>query len=147
LEFRGPFLLVFALGQQLGSLLAKAMVDAPLRPPEFAVYSALRLEQPTTPSQLAKTLGMRATTLSSHLAKMSAAGHLARMPNPGDGRSSLISLTASGVRATEDCYPAFGKAITAFQSQLAIPEQDLLRAFEVASTALDAALEEFPDEP
>ncbi len=32
LEFRGPFLLLFALDQQLGSLLTRAMADSPLRP-------------------------------------------------------------------------------------------------------------------
>ena len=85
LEFRGPFLLVFALGQQLGTLLQQAMADAPLPPNEFAVYSALRLMQPTTPTQLAGTLGMKATTLSSVLVRMSKNGHLQRRRNPADG--------------------------------------------------------------
>lgn len=147
LEFRGPFLLVFALDQQLGSLLTKAMASSPLRPAEFAVYSTLRLEQPTTPSELARTLGMRATTMSSHLAKMAAAGHLERVRNPGDGRSTLISLTPAGLTATEGCFPAFSQAIRSFQAHLAIPQQDLLDALEAASTALDAALAEQPGQP
>src|SRR6185312_12956425 len=85
LEFRGPFLLAFAIGQQLGNLLQQAMSDAPLAPNEFAVYSALRLMQPTTPTQLAGTLGMKATTLSSMLVRMSRSGHLKRRRNPADG--------------------------------------------------------------
>ena len=102
---RGSFLLIFALNQQLGSLLAQAMARAPLRPADFAVYSALRLLQPTTPTELATTLGMRVTTLSSLLTKMERQGHLRRELNPADGRSRLISLTAEGQRATEDCFP------------------------------------------
>ena len=70
LDQRGPFLLLFALNQQLGLLLTQAMATAPLRPADFAVYSALRLLQPTTPTELAASLGMRVTTLSSLLAKM-----------------------------------------------------------------------------
>lgn len=145
LEFRGPFLLLFAVDQQLGTLLTRAMADAPLRPAEFAVYSTLRLEQPTTPSELARTLGLRATTLSSHLVKMAAAGHLERAPNPSDGRSTLLSLTAPGLAATEACFPGFQRAIQSFQAHLEIPQQVLLQALEAASTALDAALAEVRD--
>ena len=95
LEFRGPFLLASALGQQLGNLLQQAMADAPLTPGEFAVYSALRLMQPTTPTQLATALGMKATTLSSALVRMSKSGHLKRRRNPADGRSVILTLTPS----------------------------------------------------
>jgi len=142
LEFRGPFLLLFALDQQLGSLLSRALADAPLRPVEFAVYSALRLVQPTTPSELANDLGMRATTLSSHLLKMGRRGHLERTRNPADGRSTLIALTEPGQSATEACFSGFQHAIRAFQDNLTIPQQQLLDALEAASAALDTALGE-----
>jgi DNA-binding MarR family transcriptional regulator len=51
-----------------------------LTPSDFAVYSALRLMQPTTPTDLAGTLGMRVTTLSSVLARMESQAHLRRQP-------------------------------------------------------------------
>jgi len=76
LEIRGPFLLLFALAQQQSSLLHHAMADRPLQPAEFAVYSALRLSQPTTPPQLTASLAMKATTMSSMLARMAKTGHL-----------------------------------------------------------------------
>ncbi len=149
LEFRGPFLLLFALDQQLGSLLTRAMADAPLRPAEFAVYSTLRLEQPTTPSELANTLGMRATTMSSQLVKMARLGHLERSPNPRDGRSSLIALTPEGLAATEACFPAFQRAIGSFQANLTIAQPDVLTVLEAVSTALASAAAELrhPGEP
>src|SRR3954452_17148208 len=130
LEFRGPFLLVFALGQQLGTLLQQAMADAPLPPNEFAVYSALRLMQPTTPTQLAGTLGMKPTTLSSVLVRMSKNGHLKRRRNPPDGRSVILTLTPSGVRVTEACFTGFGAAIEAFRQQLTVDEAALLSDLE-----------------
>ena len=142
LEFRGPFLLVFALGQQLGNLLQQAMTNAPLTPNEFAVYSALRLMQPTTPTQLAGALGMKATTLSSVLVRMSRSGHLKRRRNPADGRSVLLTLSPGGVRVTEACFAGFGVAIEAFRRQLTIDESVLLADLEAMSAAIGRASEE-----
>lgn len=142
LEFRGPFLLVFALGQQLGNLLQQAMPNAPLTPNEFAVYSALRLMQPTTPTQLAGALGMKATTLSSVLVRMSRSGHLRRRRNPADGRSVLLTLSPSGLRATEACFAGFSLAIEAFRRQLTIDEAALLADLEAMSAALTGASSE-----
>jgi len=146
LEFRGPFLLAFAIDQQLAGLLQQAMADAPLAPNEFAVYSALRLLQPTTPSQLAGTLGMKATTLSSMLVRMSRSGHLKRRRNPADGRSVILTLTPSGVRITEACFGTFGRAIEAFRRQLAVDEKSLLAHLEAMSTALSQATAELAGE-
>jgi DNA-binding MarR family transcriptional regulator len=146
LAFRGPFLLLFALDQQLGSLLTRALADAPLRPGEFAVYSTLRLEQPTTPSVLATTLGLRATTMSSQLARMSTLGHLERTRNPRDGRSTLLSLTPEGLAATEACFAGFSRAIQLFRKHLTTDEPAVLVALEAVGTALTGALQEIGDE-
>ena len=146
LELRGPFLLVFALDQQLSSLLQQAMTNAPLTPSEFAVYSALRLMQPTTPTQLAGALGMKATTLSSVLVRMSKSGHLKRRPNPADGRSVILTLSSSGVRVTEACFAGFGVAIEAFRRQLTIDESTLLADLEAMSAALGRASAELAEQ-
>jgi DNA-binding MarR family transcriptional regulator len=142
LDFRGPFLLLFALSQQQGSLLQQAMADAPLQPSEFAIYSALRLMQPITPTQLATTLGMRATTLSSALVKMERRTHLRRRRNPDDGRSVMLSLSSAGIRATERCFPAFGRAIQTFLRHLEVDQTELLRHLEAFSSALTKAAAE-----
>jgi DNA-binding MarR family transcriptional regulator len=142
MEFRRPFLLLYALNQQLGTLLGKAMADAPLTPSEFAVYSSLRLEQPTTPSELAGVLGLRPTTMSSQLAKMAAQGHLVRSPNPRDGRSTVISLTAEGLAATEACFASFSAALETYQRHFVGDETELLARLEAMSDALGHALDE-----
>lgn len=139
LEYRGPFLLIFALDQQLAGLLQQAMADAPLTPGEFAVYSALRLMQPTTPTQLAGTLGMKPTTLSSVLVRMSKNGHLKRRRNPADGRSVILTLSAEGLRATEACFTGFSVAIEAFRRQLTVDEATLLANLEAVSGAIERA--------
>lgn len=142
IEQRGPFLLLYALSQQLSSLLAQAMMDTPLRPAEFAVYSALRLEQPTTPTALARVLGQRLTTMSSQLEKMKLQGHLRRERNPRDGRSWVISLTPDGVRVTEACFPSFARAITSFRNHLEPDEAVMLAHLEAIGAALEAASQE-----
>jgi DNA-binding MarR family transcriptional regulator len=142
LSFRGPFLLLYALSQQQGRLLQQAMSDAPLPPGEFAIYSALRLMQPTTPTQLAATLGMKPTTLSSALVRIAEAGHLKRRRNPSDGRSVVLSLSAAGVRVTEACFESFGAAIESFRRNLEVDEQDFLDHLEAASRAFDRAVGE-----
>jgi len=142
LEIRGPFLLLFALAQQQSSLLHHAMADRPLQPAEFAVYSALRLSQPTTPTQLAATLGMKATTLSSMLVRMAKNGHLKRRRNPADGRSVVLSLSPAGVRATEESFTSFSVAIESFRRHLEIEEPVLLHSLEAMSRALNKAMVE-----
>ena len=144
---RGPFLLIYALDQQLGTLLSKAMADAPLGPSEYAVYSTLRIEQPTTPSELAGILGSRLTTMSSQLVKMSSRGHLERTRNPSDGRSTLISLTPAGLQVTEACIPSFSTAMIAFRRQLGDQEPAALAALETLSAALARADEEITTRP
>jgi DNA-binding MarR family transcriptional regulator len=139
LTYRGPFLLQFALSQQLSALLSRALADAPLTPDEFAVYSVLMVHGPTTPTRLAGDLGMRASTMSHYLRRMADRGHLDRRPNPDDGRSSLVALTPDGHQVTEACVPGFQAAITAFRERLAMPEKDLLAALEIMSDALEAA--------
>jgi DNA-binding MarR family transcriptional regulator len=139
---RGPFLLHFANSQQLTALLSRALADAPLTSDEFAVYSLLRLTGQTTPSRLASDLGLRASTMSHYLRRMTANGHLERTQHPQDGRSSLIQLTPSGVDATEACYAGFGTAIATFRRHLAMPEKDLLEALDIMNRALTAAWHE-----
>src|SRR4249919_329229 len=145
LTFRGPFLLVFALGQQVRSILDHTFVDAPLRPDEFAVYSALRLTGATTPAELAAELGMGRSTLSNRLRRMEERGHLRRSPHPADGRSTVIELSPAAVGLTEACFPAFSRAIGAFRARLD-DEQDLLSVLESASEALTGALADLSEQ-
>jgi DNA-binding MarR family transcriptional regulator len=144
---RGPFLLHFANSQRLSALLARSFAegDAPLTTDEFAVYSLLRLVEPTTPTRLALDLGMPASTMTHYLRRMRAAGHLRRRPNPEDRRSSLLELTETGDQVTVACFPAFSAAITAFRRHLMVPEKELLTAMSAMNDALHAAHEELTE--
>jgi DNA-binding MarR family transcriptional regulator len=144
MSHRGPFLLLFATGRQLSTLLHEEMADSPFTPDEFAVTSVLLLEQPVRPTELARLTGLRPTTLSNYLRRLEAAGVVSRRRDPDDGRASLVELTAEGRERTEACFPGFASAIGSFQKALAetgVPELDVVELLESVSRALDLALE------
>ena len=144
MSHRGPFLLLFATGRQLSTLLHEEMADSPFTPDEFAVTSVLLLEQPVRPTELARLTGLRPTTLSNYLRRLEAAGVVSRRRDPDDGRASLVELTAEGRERTEACFPGFASAIGSFQKALAetgVPELDVVEMLESVSRALDLALE------
>ena len=143
LAYRGPLLLLFATDHQAGRLLQTLMADSPLTPDDFAVTSVLRLESPVRPTELARLTGLRPTTLSNYLRRFEDAGLVLRRRDPDDGRASLVELTPLGVSRTEACFPAFLRAMGAFQKALAdqgVPEQDVIETLEAVAAALEAAI-------
>jgi DNA-binding MarR family transcriptional regulator len=130
---------VFALDQRAGTLLRTALAGAPLRPDEFAVYSVLRLLGTTTPTVLGRAVGMPPTTLSTYLRRMTEAKHVRRRRNPADGRSALVTLTASGTRVTERCFPGFAAARDALTAELGVTYDDASAVLSEVAEAMDRA--------
>ncbi len=79
----------------LDSVLAPAGLDGD----EFAIYSVLSAAPSITPTELARWMAAPPTTVSSYVKRFEARGHVAREPNPDDGRSYRIRLTPAGARA------------------------------------------------
>jgi DNA-binding MarR family transcriptional regulator len=78
-------------------------------------------EGAVTPTELAEELGMARSTLISRVNRMIARGHARRMPNPADGRSSLITLTARGRRTLDKVRGPFREALDAVDTELTLP--------------------------
>jgi DNA-binding MarR family transcriptional regulator len=55
--------------------------------------------QPIRLSAVAEGLGVDQSTVSRHVARLEAAGLVARRPDPEDGRGSLLEITEEGVEA------------------------------------------------
>ncbi len=77
-----------------------ALVDEVVRPSglhadEFGV-SVLASGDGLPPTELARWMRAPATTVSSYVKRFEARGHVQRVPNPGDGRSYRLQLTAQG---------------------------------------------------
>jgi DNA-binding MarR family transcriptional regulator len=129
----------FIVGSLVNDLMSRAFAEAPLRPSDFGVLSALNLWGPTTPTDLANRLGMPPTTLSTYVRQLGDAGLLRRKPNPEDGRSALLEATAAGVRALRACFPALRECILAVQDELDRPAEEVEDALEAFEEALRRA--------
>jgi DNA-binding MarR family transcriptional regulator len=140
LLYRGPFLVVHALSQLTGRLMGEHMAGSGMTPNDFAVYSVIHAEERITPSKLAQVLGMPPTTLSYVIRRIEDLGDLRRLPNPDDGRSVLLELTAKGHNLTHRATDGFASAISSFRAALSIDERHLLDQLEAMSAALETAL-------
>ncbi len=101
---------VFVLGQAVKRLLETAMADGPLRPEEYAVYSVVFEAESVTPTAMAAALAMPLTTVMDWVVLMERRGHARRRPHPTDGRASLVTLTADGLRAHREANRRFEQA-------------------------------------
>jgi DNA-binding MarR family transcriptional regulator len=118
---------LFAAEQRVRTLVGRAMVDAELRPDEYAVYSVLFDEGPQTPSSLARRVGMPPTTMSHFVRALLDRGHAERQVVASDRRSYRLALTAAGLRAHAGASRAFRAADQRFAAALRI-DADSARA-------------------
>jgi DNA-binding MarR family transcriptional regulator len=128
------------------SLVASAMVDSPLTPEEYAIYSVLFDEGPHAPSELASRTGMPPTSMSHFVQRMLERGHAERVASHEDRRSYRIVLTDAGLAAHAVASRLFAEADGRFVRALALDEDDtraILRAIgRAAATAEHRMLEE-----
>ena len=130
---------LFAAGQAARSLLNEALRDSPLKPDEYAVYSAMAEPGPHTATTLRLRLGMPAPTLSDYLAAMTGRSHLSRKAHPDDGRSSLLSLTRAGraahARTALDFEPAIAALLRELEGNVTTLQANLAALREAAMRA------------
>jgi DNA-binding MarR family transcriptional regulator len=135
---------VFALYQSVGRMLGAYMVDSPLGPAEYAMYSAIFETESISPTALATRLGVPLTTLMDHLARFERRGHISRMADPRDRRASLIVLTASGAAAHAKANVEFQRAYDAFDVALGKSEAEPQLVLRELRAAVDEAARAAP---
>jgi len=113
---------LFAAEQRVRTLVVDAMADAELRPDEYAVYSVLFDEGPHSPTDLARRVGMPATTMSHLVRTLLARGHAEREVVAADRRSYRLALTPAGLRAHAAAGRAFHEADRRFMEALELDE-------------------------
>jgi DNA-binding MarR family transcriptional regulator len=104
---------VFALSQQVRTLLQIAMHDAGMRADDYAVYSVLFEAGPLTLTEAAHRLGMPVTTAADYLRAMVARGHASKQRHPSDSRAFLLTLTPAGTSAHRRAHTSFQRAYEA----------------------------------
>jgi DNA-binding MarR family transcriptional regulator len=134
--------MLYVAFQKSGQLVAAALDGTEIAPVDAPIYNVLERRGPITPTELAGALGMGASTLTYRLRGLEERGHLARSPNPRDGRSTLVALTPAGLRAWRAVFPSFVAALRAAESRLGLPQAEIGRALEALTTAFDEELAE-----
>lgn len=133
---------LFAASQRVGALLAEALADAPLDAGGYAFYSALRETQPTSPTDLARHLGMPVSTVLDTLSGLHRREHVARLRNPRDRRSYLVRLTELGERVHDETEVLFSEADALLLAHLGGRRAELIEALSTLKDAGETALDE-----
>jgi DNA-binding MarR family transcriptional regulator len=89
---------VWLVSRAATALIDDAVRAAGIDADEFAIYSVLASTRGMTPTELAHWMAAPATTVSSYVKRFERRGHVRKVPNPDDGRSYRVQLTAAGRR-------------------------------------------------
>jgi DNA-binding MarR family transcriptional regulator len=120
---------LYAASRASSELIHAAMVEAPLTPEEYAVYSVIFDEGPHAPTELARRTGMPSTSMSHFVRAMLERRHAERAPSPEDRRSYRIVLTEAGLLAVDEedaraMLRAIGRAAAVGRERLATDAAD-----------------------
>jgi DNA-binding MarR family transcriptional regulator len=138
----GLFLQPFVVSQLVGTVLEDVVGGSGISSPEFAVTSTINILVSVTPTELARTLGMAPTTLSATIERLVRKGQVRRKPNPDDGRSYVLELTARGKATNARIGVRFEKAIGAVRTNLTGDPADVLAAMRLLEDALRATIDD-----
>jgi DNA-binding MarR family transcriptional regulator len=126
----------------VGQLLESVVAPSGLTGNEFAVSSWLNVSGRATPTELAADLGMKPTTLTSVIERLVRKGHVRRRPNPEDGRSYLLELTARGKAANADNGRRFNAVLRRLLGHLEGDPAAILEQMRVLEAGLRRTLEQ-----
>jgi DNA-binding MarR family transcriptional regulator len=118
---------VFVLGQRTRALVNEVMLDAGLRPDEYAAYSVVFEMQTVTLTEMADQLAMPLTTVAEYVRAMTERGHIRKRSDPDDQRARLLTLTLAGTRAHRQAARSFERAHRALLRELAPLDEDATR--------------------
>ena len=129
---------LWRLSRAAGALLSDQLAGAGVTGDEFGIYSVLATVEHMTPSALARWMSAPATTVSSHVKRLEARGHVSRRPDPADGRSSLLRLTAAGRRTWERATAGYLPILAGVEARLGAAEPEVRAALITLRAAIDA---------
>jgi DNA-binding MarR family transcriptional regulator len=139
-----PLLLdIWIAGELVGSLLDRNLALEGVDTDFYGTVSVIGAFGPLTPSELAERVGAPLTTVSDRVRRIVEDGDAERIPNPDDGRSHLVRLTAEGDARWRRGWPALRRTIEQISENLERPVddvhdavEDLIEALRQASRAL-----------
>jgi DNA-binding MarR family transcriptional regulator len=109
---------LFRTNQVRERLIAAALEGLELPPEDYPFYVLVGAEGPWTPTALADRVQMPLSTVLFRVKRLEQRGHAARIPNPDDKRSYLVSLTDEGQGLLKQARPRFRAYAEAVEEQL-----------------------------
>jgi DNA-binding MarR family transcriptional regulator len=137
---------LFVAYQRTGQLISAALADTETPADDYAIYSRLATHGPKTPTELARDLGIPRSTLMLRFRRLGERGHATQVPNPLDGRSSLLTLTPDGRRVQQASLPRFRAVFADVARALEKPPEEVAEAIADLARAAEAVLQARRDE-
>jgi DNA-binding MarR family transcriptional regulator len=132
---------LFVTSQRVRRVLADGMAGSGMRADEYAVYSLLFMHGPQTATEMAAQLGLPLSTSLDYLKAIDAAGHLVRVPHPGDGRAVQLALNSEGLAAHQLANQHWEVVRKQVEESLPMPVADVRSALRALDDAASAALD------
>src|SRR6059058_3308267 len=76
--------------------LDEALAGVGLSGDDFALYHLVAVNGRLTPTAISQWTGMRPSTVTSYVRRMTERGHVRKLPSADDGRSYFVELTRAG---------------------------------------------------
>ncbi len=126
-------------------LLVGLLVDAELRKLDvpqalFSFMGWISWLEPVTPTTLAAETGLPPTTIRDYVRRLVERGDVRKTPNPNDGRSYHLVLTAKGRGVAGRGWPAVVAAYERVERHLERPATEHLTAMRELRRAVQSAL-------
>ena len=106
----------------------------------YGLMSLIGASKSITTTEVAARLGIPVTTASDRIRRLEDKGFAERKPNPADGRSHLVSLTAEGRAAFESTLAGWQEATAQLEQELAIPSGQIAESIRELDRAMRAIL-------
>ena len=126
------------VGQIVDAHLARVGIPAFL----LALLTHIRDLEPASPTEISRASGAPMTTLRDNIQRLVDRKLVRRAPNPRDGRSYLLKLTARGAALTQAADPALLDAYLALEGRLPRPRAEYERMLDELNQALERVLED-----
>jgi DNA-binding MarR family transcriptional regulator len=107
---------------------------------QFALLSLIGLYGPVTPTALATRMGVPLTTLADAVRRLDARGEIERLPNPEDGRSHLLTLSAAGQARRKAAHPGVVGSVEDVRKHLELSLEEVEAAMDDLHRALQEAV-------
>jgi DNA-binding MarR family transcriptional regulator len=136
---RRLFLDLFRLAELTGAVVDGQLRELGVPAYLFGLLSQIRLLAPVTPSEISQRTGMATTTLRDNIQRLVDRGLVSRTPNPDDGRSYLVEVTANGHALAAAADPLLLEAYLELERRLPRPYAEYERQLAELESALTAA--------